>query len=384
MIRERESVLLVLGVSLIVASCGGSPVRSSDGPPLVSSIAPTAGSTLGGTQIRIIGSNFGPTSTVQFGDSPASNVVVNSSSSMTAVTGPHRAGVVDVSISSGGRSATLSGSFTYAVPSTIANAPPTIASLVAQGSRPNEPPRFADLGEDIAVNAVVEDPETSPDALTYEWTSAPGAVIVGSGRSITWRAETGSTPLTMNIMLTVAERFTTVDSAGRLVQNENRVSKEVPVNVHDSARELQDLAKDFLELFSQSNVAADVVVRNFQDGCGAGGTGKRDERMQVEENRLRFSILSWFVGTPRVTIDFGGVSPFRSRKADGWAAVDVNWRSRCLTRDDSRGCPAVGYIKNDLGTDWVTARYDEPTNRWWLCDSDYEPKNSVAAPSSSK
>ena len=376
MVHELESVLRVLGVSLIVASCGGSPVRSSDGPPLVSSITPTAGSTLGGTQIRIIGSNFEPMSTVRLGDSPASNVVVNSSSSMTAVTDPHSAGVVDVSISSGGRSATLSGSFTYAVPSTIANAPPTIASLVAQGSRPNEPSRFADLGEEIAVNAVVEDPETSPDALIYEWTSTPGAVIRGSGRSITWRAEAGSTPLTMTIMLTVAERFTTVDSAGHLVQNENRVSKEVSVSVHDSARELQDLAKDFLELFSQSNVAADVVVRNFQDGCGAGGTGKRDERMQVEENRLRFSILSWFVGTPRVTIDFGGVSPFRSRKADGWAAVDVNWRSRCLTKDETRGCPAVGYIKNDLGTDWVTARYDEPTNRWWLCDSDYEPKNS--------
>lgn len=380
MVHDVESMLRVLAVSLIAASCGGSPVRSSDAPLLVSSIAPTAGSTLGGTQITIIGSNFGPTSTVRLGDTPATNVVVNSTTSMTAVTAPHSAGVVDMSISSGGRSATLSGSFTYAVPSTIANAPPTIASLAAQGWRPNEPPRFADLGEEIIVRAVVQDPETSPDTLMYEWTSTPGAVISGTGASIVWRAETGSTPLTMNIVLTVIERFTTVDSAGRLVQNENRATREVSVSVHDSARELQDLATDFLELFSQSNIAADVVVRNFQDGCGAGGTGKRDERMQVEENRLRFSILSWFVGTPRVTIDFGGVSPFRSRQADGWAAVDVNWRSRCLTRDDTRGCPAAGYIKNDVGTDWVTARYDEPTNRWWLCDSDYEPKNSLAAP----
>jgi len=381
MVRQLESALSVLGVSLIVASCGGSPVRSSDGPLAVSSVTPVAGSTLGGSQIRITGSNFGSTSTVQFGDSPASNVVVNSGSSLTVVTGPHTAGVVDVSVSSGGRSATLSGSFTYAVPSTMANAPPTIASLVAQGSRRNEPPRFADLGEDIAVTAVVDDHETAPDALIYEWTSTPatGAVIRGSGPSIAWRADTGSTPLTMNIMLTVIERFTTVDSAGRLVQNENRASRDVSVSVHDSAREVQELAKDFLELFSQSSVAADVVVRNFQDGCGAGGTGKRDERMQVEENRLKFSILSWFVGAPRVTMDFGGVSPFRSRHADGWASVDVNWRSRCLAKDDSRGCPAVGYIKNDVGTDWVTARYDEPTNRWWLCDSDYEPKNSLAS-----
>ena len=381
MVHDLDSVLRVLGISLIVASCGGSPVRSSEGPLLVSSIAPSAGSTLGGTRITIAGSSFRPTSTVRFGDSPAASVVVDSSSSMTAVTGPHAAGVVDVSISSGDRNATLPGGFTYAVASTIANAPPTIASLVAQGSRRNEPPRFADLGEEISVAAVVEDPETPPDALSFEWMSTPGGAISGTGPSITWRAaDSGMTPFTASIRLTVVERFTTVDGAGRLVQNENRVSREITVGVHDSVREVQDLAKDFLELFSQSNVAADVVVRNFQDGCGAGGTGKRDERMQVEENRMRFSILSWFVGAPRVTIDFGGVSPFRSRQADGWAAVDVNWRSRCLTRDDARGCPAVGYIKNDVGTDWVTARYDEPTNRWWLCDSDYEPKNSVAIP----
>jgi len=366
-----------LGVSFIVASCGGSPVRSSsDGPLVMSSITPTAGSTLGGTEITITGSNFGPTSTVQVGGNPATNVVVGSSSSITAVTGPHASGAADVSISSGGRSATLSRSFTYALPSTIANAPPTIVSLVAQGSRRNEPSRFADLGEEIAVTAVVEDPETSPDALTYQWTSTPGGLISGTGRAVAWRAaDAGSTPLTIGITLAVVERFTTVDSAGRLVANEHRVSKDVAVRVHDSARELGDLAKNFLELFSQSSVAPDVVMRDFQDGCGAGGTGKRDERIDVDRNRLQFSILSSFVGTPRVTIDFGGVSPFRSRQAEGWAAVDVRWMSRCLVKDDSRGCPAPGFIKNDIGTDWVTGHFDESTNRWWLCDSDYEPKN---------
>ena len=257
-------------------------------------------------------------------------------------------------------------------PPTVTNAPPAIVSLDAQGSRPKEPSRFADLGEEIAVTAVVEDAETPPDALTYEWTSNAGT-IGGTGRSITWRApDAGSTPMTVGIMLAVVERFTTIDSAGRLVQNENRVSKEVSVRVHDSARELGELARNFLELFSQSSVSPDVVMRDFQDGCGAGGTGKRDERTDVERNRLQFSILNWFVGTPRVTIAFDGVSPFRSRQAEGWAAVDVRWTSRCLVKDDSRGCPTVGVIKNDVGTDWVTAHFDEQTNRWWLCDSDYE------------
>jgi hypothetical protein len=255
------------------------------------------------------------------------------------------------------------------------NTPPAIVSLAAQGSRPREPARFADLGEEIAVTAVVEDAETPLDALTYEWTSESTGGISGSGRSVVWRAPTGgSTPFTTSITLTVIERFAAVDSAGVPVQNENRVSREIDVRVHDSARELQDRAKRFLDLFSQSSVAPDDVMRDFQDGCGAGGTGKRDERNDVDRNRAQFLILDWFVANPRVTIDFGGVSPFRARQADGWAAVDVTWRSRCLVIDNSRGCPAVGVIKNDVGTDWVTAHFDEATDRWWLCDSDYEAK----------
>ena len=363
-------------VALIAASCGGSPVQSTDGPLAVSGVTPAAGSTLGGTPIRITGSNFSPTATVAVGGSPASNVVVNSSGSITAVTGPHASGAVDVSVASGRRIAMLPASFTYAVASTATNAPPTIVSLAAQGSRRNEPPRFADLGEEIAVTAVVEDQETAPDLLTYEWTSAPGAAITGSGRSIAWRApDAASTPATMSITLAVIERFTTVDGTGRLVENENRVTRDISIRIHDSARELGEFAKTFLEQFSQSNISPDVVMRDFQDGCGAGGTGKRDERIDVDRNRVQFSILTWFVGSPRVTIDFGGVSPFRARQAEGWAAVDVRWMSRCLVKDDSRGCPAVGFVKNDTGTDWVTGHFDESTNRWWLCDSDYEAKN---------
>lgn len=224
------------------------------------------------------------------------------------------------------------------------------------------------------MTAVVEDSETAPDTLTYEWSTTSSGVIVGGGRSIAWRAPAaGSTPFTAAITLAVVERFTTVD-AGVPVESENRVSREIVVRVHDSAKELQDRAKRFLDQFSQSRVSPDEVMRDFQDGCGAGGTGKRDEQLDVERNRLNFLILDWFVGTPRVTIDFGGVSPFRTRQADGYAAVDVNWRSRCLTTDNSRGCPAVGFVKNDVGTDWVTAHYDEQTDRWWLCDSDYEAR----------
>jgi len=345
----------------------------------VTSVTPGAGSILGGTPIRISGSGFRTPATVQIGGSPASNVVVNSSTSITAVTAAHEPGAVDVSIASGGENATLPVSFTYAVPSTTTNTPPAIVSLAAQGSRAGEPTRFADLGEEIAVTTAVEDAETPPDALTYEWTSSAG-VISGTGRAIRWRApDTAATPLSAAIALTVIERFTTVDSAGVIVHGENRISKDVTVRVHDSVRELGDRAKTFLELFSQSSVAPDDVMRDFQDGCGAGGTGKRDERNDVEQNRAKFVILDSAVGTPRTTIDFGGVSPFRARRADGWAAVDVMWRSRCLVVDNSRGCPAAGFIKNDVGTDWITAHYDEPTDRWWLCDSDYEARSNPSS-----
>ncbi|MBS1818767.1 MAG: hypothetical protein JSU08_12615 [Acidobacteria bacterium] len=173
--------------------------------------------------------------------------------------------------------------------------------------------------------------------------------------------------------MTVVERYLTADGSGLPIQAEHRVIAATSVAVHDEVGEVGDMAVDFLRLFSDSNVPAATAVHNFKAGCGANGTGKQDEQAQIEENRRNYTILpDWFVGPARVTVAFGGTTPFRARRGDAWAAVDVRWHSQCRVQDPSIGCPRVGSEVTTSGIDWMTATFDGTSNRWWLCDSDYQ------------
>ncbi len=99
-------------------------------PPQVSAVAPPSGSTAGGTAVTITGSNFQTGAAVTFGGVAATNVVVPSSTSITATTPAHAAGAVDVVVTNPDtKSGTLAGGFTYNTPS------PTISS-VTPGSGP--------------------------------------------------------------------------------------------------------------------------------------------------------------------------------------------------------------------------------------------------------
>ena len=55
-------------------------------PPTVSSVAPNSGPLAGGTAVTITGTNFAAGATVTFGATAATNVVVVSSTSITATT----------------------------------------------------------------------------------------------------------------------------------------------------------------------------------------------------------------------------------------------------------------------------------------------------------
>src|SRR6185295_15570418 len=57
-------------------------------------------------------------------------------------------------------------------PSAPANNLPVIDSIALRGTRPSEPPNFADLSETITVVAKVRDDETPVEQLTYEWSAA--------------------------------------------------------------------------------------------------------------------------------------------------------------------------------------------------------------------
>ncbi|MCL5289261.1 MAG: IPT/TIG domain-containing protein [Acidobacteria bacterium] len=85
--------------------------------PVVSSVTPSSGPVAGGTTVTITGANFVAGATVTFGANPATGVVFNSATSLTAVSPAGAAGAVSVTVTNPStQSGTLPLAFTYAQP----------------------------------------------------------------------------------------------------------------------------------------------------------------------------------------------------------------------------------------------------------------------------
>ena len=103
--------------------------------PTVSSVSPNNGPMAGGTAVTITGTNFAAGATVTFGGTAATNVVVVSSTTITATTPAGTAGAVTVTVTVNGQSGSLANGFTY-------NAPVTIVSPRWQRRRHNHRRRW--------------------------------------------------------------------------------------------------------------------------------------------------------------------------------------------------------------------------------------------------
>ncbi len=104
------------------------PGTLDSGNIYTSTIAPAlsviTGLASGGTSLTISGTNFVDGLTVTFGDAAATNVVVNSATSITVTTPAHAAGLVDVTVTNPDTgSGTLTGAFTYTAVVTPPSAP---------------------------------------------------------------------------------------------------------------------------------------------------------------------------------------------------------------------------------------------------------------------
>jgi hypothetical protein len=102
--------------------------------PAISAVSPTSGSTAGGTPVTITGSGFIAGATVSIGGAAATSVIVVSATSITAVTGAHAAGPVDVAVTTAGGTATSTGSFTYVVPAPTITAVSPTSGPIAGGT----------------------------------------------------------------------------------------------------------------------------------------------------------------------------------------------------------------------------------------------------------
>lgn len=355
-----------------MACGGGSPTRpsnpggGSEPPPVttptVSAVTPGSGGLAGGTLVTVTGTNFAAGATVTVGGTAATDVTVVSATSLTART-PARAGTgtADVAVTVNSRTALLANAFNYVSVGQQGgqNAPPTISRIRARGTRPGIPFQFADLGETITVTADVQDAETPLDQLTYEW-RATGGTVTGGGPVVQWRAPDSGTR-EYDIELTVSERYTDAGTNGTAV---HRVVGTTRVSVHNSEREIRDMALLFLEDFSKQK-SADEILKNFTVSAGC-PRGRQNEQNDVTENHRRYIIREYRINpNPELSVRFAGVCRFRDRLGDACVYVPVWWNS--FDKDTNQMAIAEGI-------DQVTAAYEG--NRWWLCDSDMIPKGT--------
>jgi hypothetical protein len=343
-------------LAVILTSCGGStPNGPTPTTPIVSSITPSTGPAGGGTAVRIAGANFSPGAMVTIGGVAATTIVVESATSITATTGAHAAGAADVAVSVLGRTGLLAAAFTYQA----ASVPPVISAITVRGPRLNQPANFADVGEEITVTAAVHDSDTPAEQLTYEW-SAPSGTFVGTGGSVKWRAPSSAGTVTMTLA----------------VSDGTRVTATAIVSVHDSAKEIGELARQFLLDFSDSSIRdPDYVLRGFSTSsrCVA---GRDSEHVDVVKNREHYLIETWNIGLASVKVEFASrPCSFRPLDGDACAVVPALWNSLCLVTNPE--C-VKGTHERAEGLDYVTAVFE--SDAWKLCASNWEPRDGIARP----
>jgi len=230
------------------------------------------------------------------------------------------------------------------------NVEPTIVSLTASGPR-------VDADAEVTLTAVVQDPETPVDQLTYVWSATPvGGDFIGSGTQVRWRAPHGqTTPNLYSIKLTVIEKYV---SAGVPAQHE--VSKAVDVHYNDSPAETRQIGTRFLtQLFPDFSVTPQAAVQDFSDSC----PGKFAELSDVTINRKNFHILS---GTfNNITVDFDGAK----------TAADITGQCTFTDIPTDPTNPYYNRRESVSGICALTAVYENW--RWYLCDSHFRGTGTV-------
>jgi hypothetical protein len=224
-----------------------------------------------------------------------------------------------------------------------------------KGTLTREPAHYATLGETVNVTATVTDAETPVSQLTYEWSSSVGGTFGGNAATTTWTAPAtlpGTTPVNATLTLTVVER---VDAT-----RNNRVTATSVVDLHNSPKEVGDLAYLFLVDFSKQ-LAPDVVMRNFTTNCPTAA----DEYQDVVNQQNAVTVISYDIGQPTTTVPFIGACPYRNRAGDACSTLPVRWTSRIKSN---------GSISNSSGVDQVTAMLEN--GQWKLCASDYNELSS--------
>ena len=150
-------------------------------PPFIASVAPGQGTIVGGTPITISGAYFTGATSVTIGGAPATNLVVVSPTTITAVTPAHAAGSVSITITTPSRTSTFPNAFSYASSSILSIVPNT--GVVGGGALITISGNYlggatsVTIGGVPATNLVVVSP-TTITAVTPTGTLGPADVVV--------------------------------------------------------------------------------------------------------------------------------------------------------------------------------------------------------------
>lgn len=345
-LKLRDVLGMTAALAALAAAC------SSPTPPTpivqlaIDSVAPASGPATGGTDVTIRGAAFAAGLTVSIGGRPATEVTVRSSDTVTAKTPSSTiAGPVDVMVSSSGRTSVLTGGFRY--DPLAPNTSPVIRSIAAQGRRLRQPAAYADYGETITVTLVIQDAESQPAQLSYQW-QACGGSFNGTGPQVEWTASPiGTLPSRCTIQVAVTD-------------GPHVVSTSIEVRLHNTVVEVGALALEFLTDFANNLMPAATTVRNFSSSC----PGKASEQSDVEDVRRDFTINTYTYGTPAVNVAFGGMC--KTKIADACVTTAVEWRST----HKPTGQPRVA-----TGISTISGIYRD--SRWWLCDSLFDGPSTL-------
>ncbi|SFT59959.1 putative Ig domain-containing protein [Mesorhizobium sp. YR577] len=170
------NVTNVVGATVVKGQGVGTIVNDDVAAPTIASVAPTSGTTEGGTSVVITGTDLTGATAVTFGGTAAASFTVDSATQITATTPAHAEGAADVVVTTPSGSATEAGAFTYQVPTSN---DASLSSLSVSAGTLN--PAFAPstTGYTVSVPSPVSSLTLTPTAADT------GATITVNGQSVT-------------------------------------------------------------------------------------------------------------------------------------------------------------------------------------------------------
>lgn len=209
--------------------------------PSVTRVTPSFGPDAGGTLVTLLGSGFLSGATVSVGGVPATSVTVVDPTTITATTGPHVAGTVDVTVTNPGpQILTLPGSFFYAPPpgpSRFFPLPPCRILDTRNANGPHGGPALEGNGARrtfvlAGSCAVPADAKTVSANVTVTGPAATGSLTCFPGNAVA----TGTTSIAFRAGVTRANNamlYLATDGAGSIgVQNDSTGSVHFIVDVN--------------------------------------------------------------------------------------------------------------------------------------------------------